>query len=293
MPEFVLTLVAAAPADAEMAATALRQAGATVGMPNSLAPEAFDLPFEEIAPESAEHAVRDAFPGRALDVIAQPALGRRKKLLVIDLESTLIENEMLEELAAFAGVRDHVAAITRRAMNGEIDFLDALNERVGLLSGQPSTILETAAARIRLMPGAAALVRTMRASGATCAIVSGGFRVFAEPVREQLECDIVVANSLEVKAGQITGRLVPPVFGREAKLATLKKLAAELGLPLAATLAAGDGANDLPMLKAAGLGIAFHGRPAVRAEARWRIDHADLRALLYAQGYRVEEIVER
>ncbi len=133
----------------------------------------------------------------------------------------------------------------------------------------------------------------MRANGATCVLVSGRFpRVLRAPSATRLGFDLDIANALEVKDGQLTGRLVPPIFGREAKLATLKKLAAELGIPLALTLAVGDGANDLPMLKAAGLGVAFRGRPAVRAEARWKIDHADLRALLYVQGYRRAEIIE-
>jgi phosphoserine phosphatase len=292
MAEFVLTLVPAAPADASLAAAALEKIGGRVGPPDALAPDAIDLPFDDVAPEAAELAARAALDGRAIDLVAQAAGGRRKKLLVSDLESTIIENEMLEELADFAGVREHVAAITRRAMNGEIDFLAALSERVALLRGLPTSVLDAAAARIRIMPGASALVRTMRANGATCALVSGGFRVFSGPIRARLGFDLDIANALEVKDGQLTGELVPPVFGREAKLATLKKLAAELGLALAATLAVGDGANDLPMLKAAGLGVAFRGRPTVRAEARWRIDHADLRALLYVQGYRRAEIIE-
>jgi phosphoserine phosphatase len=292
MAEFVLTLIGAGPLDASRGAAALAQKGARVDDADPLAPGAFDLPFDGIAPDAAELAARAALADRAVDVIAQPRHGRRKKLLVSDFESTIIENEMLEELADFAGMRERVAEITRRAMNGEIDFLAALGERVALLRGLPERILSGAAARIRIMPGAKALLRTMRANGATCILVSGGFRVFTAPIRDALGFDLDVANALEVQDGQLTGRLVPPVFGREAKLATLKKLAAELGLPLAATLAVGDGANDLPMLKAAGLGVAFRGRPAVRAEARWRIDHADLRALLYAQGYRQDEIIE-
>ncbi len=292
MVEFVLTLIAAAPSDASLAAAALTRLGGRVGDPDPLAPGAIDLPFDGLAPEAAELAARAALGDRAIDLVAQPSEGRRKKLLVADLESTIIENEMLEELADFVGLKEHVAAITRRAMNGEIDFLAALDERVALLRGLPERVLGEAAARIRIMPGARALVRTMRAEGARCALVSGGFRVFSGPIRDALGFDLDVANALEVKDGQLTGRLVPPVLGREAKLATLESLAAEMGIALAATLAVGDGANDLPMLKAAGLGVAFRGRPAVRAAARWRIDHADLTALLYAQGYRAAEIVE-
>jgi phosphoserine phosphatase len=289
MAEFVLTLIGAAPSDAATAADALARIGGRAGAPEPLAPDAIDLPFDGAAPEAAETAARAALDGRAIDLVAQSRAGRRKRLLVADLESTIIENEMLEELADFVGLEEHVAAITRRAMNGEIDFLAALEERAALLRGLPARVLGEAAARIRIVPGALALVRTMRANGAKCALVSGGFRVFADPIGRALGFDLAVANGLEVKDGRLTGRLVPPLRGREAKLETLRQLAAEMGIALRATLAVGDGANDLPMLQAAGLGIAFHGRPAVRAAARWRIDHADLTALLYAQGYRREE----
>ena len=290
MADFVLTLIGAAPADARIAADAIRQIGGRAEAADPLAPEAIDLPFDDAAPEAAESAARAAFGRRAIDLIAQPRTGRRKKLLVADFESTIIENEMLEELADFAGLKEHVAAITRRAMNGEIDFLAALDERVALLRGLPELFLDEAAARIRIMPGAPALVRTMRAHGAKCALVSGGFRVFADPIARALGFDLTVANGLEVADGRLTGRLVPPVLGREAKVAMLEETAVAMGIALAATLAVGDGANDLPMIQAAGLGIAYHGRPAVRAAARWRIDHADLTALLYVQGYRREEI---
>jgi phosphoserine phosphatase len=297
MAEFVLTLVAGAAARAAIdeaaqdAAAALARLGAEVDRPDPLGPGARDLPFDSADPEAAETAARAALGDRAVDVLAQPCAGRKKRLLVADLESTIIENEMLEELAEPLGLREHVAEITRRAMNGEIEFVAAVEERVALLEGLPERALAEAATRIRIMPGAAALVRTMRASGATCALVSGGFRAFSAPIRDALGFDLDVANALEVRNGHLTGRLVPPIQGREAKLATLKRLAAEGGLGLEAALAVGDGANDLPMLKAAGLGVAYHGRPAVRAEARWRVDHADLTALLYAQGFRAQDVV--
>jgi phosphoserine phosphatase len=297
MAEFVLTLVAGADARtaideaAQNVAAALARLGADVDKADPLGAGARDLPFDGADPEAAEAAARTALGLRAIDVLAQPGAGRKKRLLIADLESTIIENEMLEELAEPLGLREHVAEITRRAMNGEIEFVAAVEERVALLKDLPERVLAEAAARIRMMPGAAALVRTMRAGGATCALVSGGFRAFSAPIRDALGFDLDIANALEVLGGHLTGRLVPPILGREAKLAALKRLSAEGGFPLEATLAVGDGANDLPMLKAAGLGVAYHGRPAVRAEARWRVDHADLTALLYAQGYRESEFL--
>jgi phosphoserine phosphatase len=237
-----------------------------------------------------EAAVRAAIGDRPIDAIIQPAAGRRRRLLIADLESTVIENEMLEELADFLGMRSHVEAITRRAMNGEIDFVDALAERVALLRGLPETVLGEAAARIRLMPGAQALVATLRRSGVHTALVSGGFTVFAEPVAARLGFDRVVANRLDLADGKIVGTVRPPIVTAATKRDTLTALAGELDLTPAETLAVGDGANDLPMLQAAGLGIAFPAKPAVAAAARWRIDHADLTALLYAQGYRQQEI---
>jgi phosphoserine phosphatase len=206
------------------------------------------------------------------------------------MESTIIENEMLDELAEFLGLRDEVSEITRQAMNGEIDFAAALVARVALLAGMKATRLAEAASRIRIMPGAAALVATMRAHGAHAALVSGGFTVFTASVRQTLGFDSDIANELIVEKGRLTGTVRAPIVTRETKLAALKSLAAERGLPLAACLAVGDGANDLPMIEAAGLGVAFRAKPAVAARARIRIDHGDLTALLYAQGYRESEI---
>ncbi len=198
---------------------------------------------------------------------------------------------MLDELADFLGLRPRVAEITRRAMNGEIDFVAALEQRVALLKGMPSAVLDEAAGRIRPMPGAGTLVATMRRRGARCALVSGGFTVFAERVAAALGFDHVVANHLEIADGHIAGTVRPPIVTRDTKRDTLIRLAAEQGAPLAQTIAVGDGANDLPMLAAAGLGIAFHAKPAVVAAARCHIDHADLTALLYAQGYQKHEII--
>ncbi|HWB49354.1 MAG TPA: phosphoserine phosphatase SerB [Stellaceae bacterium] len=273
----VITLIAAPGAEEELrAAVAGRDA-------DWLAAGACDVAADPAA-------VRAAIGERPIDMIVQPQAKRRKKLLVADLESTIIENEMLEELADFLGLRAPVAEITRRAMNGEIDFVGALAERVALLRGMPDSVLDAAAARIRLMPGARPLIATLRRAGVATALVSGGFTVFAERVAAELGFDHVVANRLDIADGKLAGTVTPPIVTGSRKRDTMLSLAQALDLPLAETMAAGDGANDLPMLQAAGLGVAFHAKPAVAAASRWRIDHADLTALLYLQGYRDTEI---
>jgi phosphoserine phosphatase len=293
--QHVLTLVA--PAGTLFAAAvsrvraALQQLGAAVGSPDWLAPgEAVDLPFEGLAPEQADAAGRSALDGAAVDVVAQAAEGRRKKLLLADMDSTIVTTETLDELAAFAGLKDRIAAITQRAMNGELDFPRALAERVGLLAGLPVSALERTWEGTAMMPGAAELVATMAAHGARCVLVSGGFTFFTERVAARLGFHAHQSNTLLVEGGKLTGGVAEPILDRDAKLAALKRTAAELGLPLAATLAVGDGANDLDMVRAAGLGVAFRAKPIVAAAARVRIDHSDLRALLFAQGFRLPDI---
>jgi phosphoserine phosphatase len=268
----------------------LRGGGATVGTADWLAADvACEIPFAGGIPAGMERGI--AMTG--IDAIVVPSEGRRKKLLVADMESTTIENEMLDELAEFLGLRDKISAITARAMNGEIDFAGALKERVGLLKGLPVGKLDEAAQRIRYMPGGATLVATMKRHGAYCALVSGGFTHFTGLVRRKLGFDLDSANVLTHDGKTLSGTVEPPVLGKEAKLATLQRLAKEQNIAPDDTLAVGDGANDLPMLTEAGLGVAFHAKPAVAAQVAARIDHCDLTALLYLQGYRRSEFVER
>jgi phosphoserine phosphatase len=259
-----------------------------------LAPgEACDLFFDkaEAADGAAiESAARAIIGGAAIDLVLQPAAERKKRLLVADLESTIIENEMLDEVAELLGIGPRVAEITRRAMNGEVDFVEALESRVALLGGFDCRVLDRAAARIRLTAGAPELVATMRRNGAATALVSGGLTVFAERVAQALGIDHVVANRLDVAGGRIAGTMPAPIVTDETKRRTLLALASRYRISPARALAIGDGANDLAMLAAAGLGVAFHAKPAVAAAARHRLDHADLAGLLYAQGYSKDEI---
>ena len=232
-----------------------------------------------------------ALDGAPVDAIATRARGRRKGLLVADMDSTIVTTETLDELAAFAGLKDRIAAITKRAMNGELDFAAALRERVGMLKGLPLDALEKTWAATALTPGARELVATMRAHNATTALVSGGFSFFTSRVAEAVGFDVHRSNVLLDDGRALTGGVAEPILGRDAKLATLRELAAARGLQMAATLAVGDGANDLPMILEAGLGVAFHAKPVVAAQARAQIRHGTLRALLFAQGYHVGEIV--
>jgi len=269
----------------EAATEMLRTAGARVGTPDWLAPGiACDLPFDGPA---------GPVTLAGIDAVALPAAGRRKKLLVADMESTMIHNEMLDELADFLGLREKIAGITARAMNGEIDFAGALTERVDLLKGLSVAKLDEAATRIRYMSGGATLVATMKKHGTYCALVSGGFTYFTAMVRRSLGFDLDAANVLKHDGKVLLGTVEPPILGKEAKLAALQRLAGERGLTAAEAVTVGDGANDLPMLQAAGLGVAYHAKPTVAAQVRARIDHGDLTALLYLQGYRRTDFEER
>ncbi|HUC62689.1 MAG TPA: phosphoserine phosphatase SerB [Alphaproteobacteria bacterium] len=285
----VLTLVAASTLEHSIpraARSALEAAGARAGDGVWLAPaHAYELPFEGIEDRVAEAAARAALGTAPVDLLAQPEAGRRKRLLLADMDSTIVVGETLDELADFAGLKAQISALTARAMRGEIDFEAALKERVAMLAGLDEAALEATYARLALTPGAETLARTMRKHGAFTALISGGFRFFTSRVKARAGFDLDIANSLETAGGKLTGRVVPPIVNRNSKLDALKRLAAERGLALGDTLAVGDGANDLPMIQAAGLGVAYRGKPAVAAAARARVDHGDLTTLLYFQGF--------
>jgi phosphoserine phosphatase len=221
-----------------------------------------------------------------IDLVVQPAAGRRKQVLLADMDSTMIQQECIDELADAAGVGAHVAGITARAMNGELDFEDALRARVALLKGLPETVIATVIRdRITLMPGGPVLLATMKANGAYTALVSGGFTAFTAAIATRLGFDENRANVLGVAGGHLTGTVREPILGRAAKVTALDEICARLSLPTTAVMAVGDGANDLGMLGRAGAGVALHAKPAVAAECDIRINHGDLTALLFIQGY--------
>lgn len=292
MPDTVLTLIAAdlAPGAAAAVRDALEALGAETEKPDWLAPGvACDLAFNGLAAEQAEAAARDALGDAPVDLCAQPLAGRRKKLLVADMESTIIQQEMLDELGDYVGMKEKIAAITARAMNGEIDFEGALKERVALLAGLSADVLDEVWRRATLMPGAQQLVATMSGHGADCLLVSGGFRCFTRRVKVWLGFVEERGNDLEIADGKLTGRPTLPILDKNSKLEALMEASAARRLPLTAAITVGDGANDLPMLLAAGLGVAYHAKPVVAAQARARINHGDLTALLYLQGYRAAD----
>jgi phosphoserine phosphatase len=294
--QIALTLVGPDPDAASIAVAslipALAGAHARVKEPRVLGPGAVDLLVEGKAIAPVRAAAEAAVAQWPLDVCAQAWNGRRKRLLIADMDSTIIGCECIDELADFAGVKDKVAGITERAMRGELDFEAALRERVAMLKGLPLADLQRAYdERVKLNPGARVLVRTMTANGAKAFLVSGGFTFFTSRVAKAAGFDANRANTLIEAEGALAGVVGDPILGREAKLAALKEETANAGLDLAATLAVGDGANDLAMIEAAGLGVAYRAKPIVSAQADAKVDHADLTALLYFQGYRAEEFV--
>jgi len=255
---------------------------------------AVDIPFdgsEDIkAVEARLRAARGDLP---IDIVVQPVIARRKKLFLADMDSTMIGQECIDELADFAGLKAHVAAITERAMRGEIEFEPALRERVALLKDMPVSVVdEVLDSRIKPTPGGRELVMTMRANGAYTCLISGGFTLFTNAVAARIGFQENRANELIVRDGKFSGKVREPILGRAAKLQTLIDLTESFELDDIDTLVTGDGANDLGMIQNAGLGVAYHAKPAVAAAAAARIDFGDLTALLYAQGYRREEFVE-
>lgn len=255
---------------------------------------ACDIPLpSRISHEEADHALRSALDGAPVDVVVQEQDTRRKKILIADMDSTMIQQECIDELAEEAGLREHVAAITARAMNGEIEFEPALRERVALLKGLPLSVIDKViSTRISLMPGGVELVRTMRKHGAYTALVSGGFTSFTHRVSEMIGFNEDRANTLLHDGTHLSGTISDPILGREAKVEKLVEIAERLGLTPQDAIAVGDGANDLGMIQLAGTGVALHAKPAVAAQAKLRIDYGDLTALLYIQGYRKSDFVE-
>jgi phosphoserine phosphatase len=283
---FIATLIAPgtlAGSDISTAADVLRDAGcepgATVWIDEGFAA---DIGFTG-DPAAAREVLESNVP--AVDIVVQPAQGRVKALLVADMDSTMITVECIDELADYAGIKPQIAEITERAMRGELDFEAALDARVALLKGLDEAVIEQCLAeRVVIMPGAVPLIRTMRARGALTILVSGGFTRFAEPVATIIGFDRAIANVLEVADGTLTGTVTKPIVGSDTKLQTLLNAVAERGLAADQTLAVGDGANDLAMIKRAGLGVAYRAKPIVAAAAAARVSHNDLTALLYAQG---------
>jgi phosphoserine phosphatase len=296
----VATLIAAPAEGSALVDVAVSLAGAGATVDWLAEAEALDLrpgdgpgscPFPRSVTELLA-ALRDRIGRRPLDVVVQDAARRRKKLLVADMDSTMIAEEGIDELADFVGLKKQVAAITARAMRGEIEFEPALRERVALLAELPASVLDRLLSeRIHPRPGAAELVATMRASGAHTILVSGGFAAIAGPIAARLGFDHYRANRLVIDDGRLTGKVEDPILGRDAKRSTLIAFRQNLGLDVEDTLAVGDGANDLSMIAEAGLGVAFHAQSRVAEAAPARIDHADLTALLFLQGYRRSDFI--
>jgi len=282
---FIATLIAAEGLDDRGLATA-RDAIAALepGVPRWIEPGiAADVPFMGDV-KAARAALEGLLP--ATDVIVQPEAGRAKRMLIADMDSTMITIECIDELADYAGIKPQIAEITERAMRGELDFEGALDARVALLKGLNAAVIDRCyEERVRIMPGARELVRTMRANDVRCVLVSGGFTVFADRVASEIGFDRAVSNTLDIVDGALLGTVARPIVGAATKRETLVSEAEALGIAHSDVLAVGDGANDIPMIELAGLGIAYHAKPKTAAAAGARVDHNDLTALLYAQGY--------
>jgi phosphoserine phosphatase len=284
---FIATLIAAerlSSGDISAAQDAMHQAGAhSFGRSWIEADKACDLLFS-LKPDAARQALEGLLEG--VDVVVQKEAARRRKLLVADMDSTMITVECIDELADYAGIKPQIAEITERAMRGELDFEAALDERVSLLKGLEEAVIDRCREeRVRITPGARTLVRKMNGEGAYCLLVSGGFTRFADPVAEEIGFDRAISNELLIEDGRLSGKVGRPIVGGEAKKQALLDAISLCGISTGDALAVGDGANDIPMLQSAGLGVAFHAKPATAAAAAARIQYNDLTALLYAQGY--------
>ena len=286
----VLTLVGSDLTDAiKLATGALFGAGEPQWLKDGYA---VDIPCQTQTPRMAEEELRPILGDLTIDFLVQPLENRKKKLLVADMDSTMITSECIDEIAAYAGIQDKIVAITERAMRGELEFEDALRERVGLLKGLSESALQQAYdEKIRLTGGARELVQTMNANGAQTALISGGFTFFTARIADACGFHVNRANELLIDGGCLTGDVSDPILGREAKLSSLIEFRDAKGLGKEQTLAVGDGANDLAMIEEAGLGVAFHAKPIVAEAARASINHTDLCTLLYFQGYKEAEFV--
>lgn len=252
--------------------------------------EAYDIVCPTSLPSDVEAALYQQASTYPIDLIIQPVEHRRKHILIADMDSTMITIECIDELADFAGIKAQIAAITERAMNGELDFREALLERVALLKGLEETFLERVYnERVVFTKGAKTLVRTMRHHGAKTMLVSGGFTYFTDRVSSELGFEFSRANQLDIVAGKLTGKVHEPIVDKDTKLSSLQELCNDFSIAPILTMAVGDGANDLPMLKASGLGVAYRAKPHVKAQVKAKLDIADLSSLLYAQGYRKDQ----